>query len=81
MVIGQTTNDISTRSTGQPFSSGVVWIVLALAGMTLAFFWDGLASLLVAWQRPEYSYGPLVPFITGYIALRELHKAPGDGQQ
>ncbi|MBN9669874.1 VPLPA-CTERM-specific exosortase XrtD [Roseibium aggregatum] len=51
------------------------WIAVAAAGAA-AFFWDGLISLGAAWARPEYSYGPLVPLITGYMTLREIHKHP-----
>lgn len=28
------------------------------------------------WARPEYSYGPMVPFITLYLALHEIHERP-----
>ena len=51
------------------------WVILIGIGM-MAFFWDGLVSLLQAWARPEYSYGPLVPVITAYMTLRELHRDP-----
>lgn len=51
------------------------WLAVAVLG-AVAFFWDALASLAAAWQRPEYSYGPLVPVITAYMVLRELHHRP-----
>lgn len=57
------------------FSSAWPWLIVAAAGAA-AFYWDGLASLGVAWQRPEYSYGPMVPLITAYMTLRELHRRP-----
>lgn len=51
------------------------WLLVATIGMA-AFFWEALASLGAAWQRPEYSYGPLVPLVTLYMVLRELHRRP-----
>jgi exosortase D (VPLPA-CTERM-specific) len=51
------------------------WVCLIAIGGT-AYFWSGLISLGEAWARPEYSYGPLVPLITGYLALREIHRQP-----
>ncbi|MCP4304732.1 MAG: exosortase, partial [bacterium] len=35
---------------------------LAILG-GVAFFWDGIASLVSAWSRPEYSHGYFIPFI------------------
>ncbi|WP_311029160.1 VPLPA-CTERM-specific exosortase XrtD [Mesorhizobium koreense] len=56
-------------------SRAVPWVFVAATGAAL-FFWNGLASLGAAWARPEYSYGPLVPFITTYLTLREIHRQP-----
>jgi exosortase D (VPLPA-CTERM-specific) len=58
----------------------VLWIGLALAGC-VAFFWDGIVSLLAAWSRPEYSHGPLIPLITGFLFLRELQNRPPRAEQ
>jgi exosortase D (VPLPA-CTERM-specific) len=55
------------------FRSGLFWIGLAALGC-LAFFWDGISSLFEAWSRPEYSHGPLIPLIAGYLFLREFRK-------
>ena len=49
-----------------PLENGVLWIVLAIAG-GVAFFWDGINSLFDAWSRPEYSHGPLIPIIAGFL--------------
>jgi exosortase D (VPLPA-CTERM-specific) len=55
----------------------LAWPWLAVAGLgAAAFYWSALSSLGVAWQRPEYSYGPMVPLITAYMTLRELHHRP-----
>jgi exosortase D (VPLPA-CTERM-specific) len=52
------------------------WLGPAIFGLAVAacitFFWDGIASLLVAWQRPEYSHGYIIPFIALFIALKRL---------
>ncbi len=56
-------------------TNALLWMLVASLG-AVAFFWDGLMSLGVAWSRPEYSYGPLVPLITGYMTLLEIHRRP-----
>ena len=50
---------------------GLLWLAIAAIGCVL-FFWDGIISLLEAWSKPEYSHGPLIPLIAGYLILREL---------
>ncbi|MEL7460057.1 MAG: VPLPA-CTERM-specific exosortase XrtD [Pseudomonadota bacterium] len=58
-----------------------VWGVFWLAVATLAagwFFRDGLDALLVAWQLPEYSHGPLIPVLSGLLFLRQLKDVPVD---
>jgi exosortase D (VPLPA-CTERM-specific) len=54
---------------------GLLWVALAVVG-GVAFFWDGITSLFDAWSRPEYSHGPLIPIIAGYLLLRELRNRP-----
>ena len=56
-------------------SNALFWILVASVGAVL-FFWDGLVSLGAAWTLPEYSYGPLVPLITGYMTLLEINRHP-----
>ena len=56
-------------------NSRLVWLAIAAVGM-VAFFWDGIISLLDAWSRPEYSHGPLIPLIAGYLLLREFRSKP-----
>ena len=58
-----------------------VWGLLWLAVATIAagiFFFPGLDALLVAWQLPEYSHGPLIPFLSGLLFLRQLKEVPID---
>lgn len=54
---------------------GLFW--LALATITAGwFFIDGLDALLLAWQTPEYSHGPLIPILSAMMFLRELKQYP-----
>lgn len=49
---------------------------LALCIAAVPAFWLGLASLGEAWARPEYSHGPLIPLISGYLFLRQMRDEP-----
>ncbi|WP_374303243.1 VPLPA-CTERM-specific exosortase XrtD [Paracoccus sp. (in: a-proteobacteria)] len=52
-------------------------VLLALATVTAGwFFIDGLDALLLAWQTPEYSHGPLIPVLSALMFLRELKQCP-----
>ncbi len=51
--------------------------LLALATVAAGwFFIDGLDALLLAWQTPEYSHGPLIPALSALMFLRELKQYP-----
>lgn len=53
--------------------------VAMLALMVIAavpIFWLGLVSIGQAWRTPEYSHGPLIPFISLYLFLRGLRDRP-----
>ncbi|MBU2958934.1 VPLPA-CTERM-specific exosortase XrtD [Paracoccus sp. 1_MG-2023] len=54
---------------------GLFWLAVAtiMAGW---FFIDGLDALLLAWQTPEYSHGPLIPLLSAMMFLRELKIYP-----
>ena len=54
---------------------GMFWLLVATLG-ALVFFWDGTRALLVAWQLPEYSHGPLIPVLSGLLFLRQLKTVP-----
>ena len=54
---------------------GLFWL-LAAALAAGFYFIDGLDALLTAWQRPEYSHGPLIPVLSGLLFLRQLKEYP-----
>ncbi|MAY85953.1 MAG: VPLPA-CTERM-specific exosortase XrtD [Pseudooceanicola sp.] len=54
---------------------GLFWLVVATVSAGL-FFIDGLDALLVAWQLPEYSHGPLIPILSLLLFLRQLKEVP-----
>lgn len=51
------------------------WFLCAIAA-GIAFFWYGIVSLGNAWQTPEYSHGPLIPIISGFLFLQEMRHLP-----
>ncbi len=69
------TSDYNGVASQGLFRSNFVWLIIAAVGMT-AFFWDGIVSLLEAWSRPEYSHGPIIPLIAGFLMLREFRDKP-----
>ena len=54
---------------------GMFWFGIALLGAAL-FFVEGIDKLLLEWQRPEYSHGPLIPILSGLLFLRQLKEVP-----
>ena len=58
-------------------SPGLFWLTIAILGAGV-FFADGLDALLVAWQLPEYSHGPLIPVLSALLFLRQLKEVPVD---
>lgn len=49
---------------------GAVLLAVSLFAMA-AFSWQGLLSLPIAWTRPEYSHGYLIPLIAIYLFVRK----------
>ncbi len=56
-------------------AAGPLFLALAIAG-AIAVFWSGFLSLGNAWVAPEYSHGPLIPVLSGYLFLRQLKTMP-----
>jgi exosortase D (VPLPA-CTERM-specific) len=54
---------------------GLFWFCVALVGAAI-FFIDGTEALYHAWQLPEYSHGPLIPLLSGFLFLRQLKEYP-----
>lgn len=64
-----------TRSPSLIFNWGMFWLAVATLAAVL-FFIDGVDALLIAWQKPEYSHGPLIPILSGLLFLRQLKEVP-----
>ncbi len=62
--------DIGNRKVPAASQIGPMLYVVALLAI-LAFFWQGLVSLLAAWEKPEYSHGYIIPFIALFVALKK----------
>lgn len=56
-------------------SWGVFWLLIAVVGAGI-FFADGINAMLVAWQLPEYSHGPLIPVLSAFLFLKQLKDYP-----
>ena len=68
--------DIVSLKDRTSFNAAGVFL-LALATLAAGwFFIDGLDALLLAWQTPEYSHGPLIPVLSALMFLRELKQYP-----
>ncbi len=59
---------------------GLFWLLVAVIGAGI-FFADGLDALFTAWALPEYSHGPLIPILSGFLFLRQLKEYPVDTGQ
>lgn len=54
---------------------GIFWFLVAVGGAAV-FFSYGIEALLIAWQKPEYSHGPLIPVLSLLLFLRQLKEVP-----
>ncbi|MEM9247687.1 MAG: VPLPA-CTERM-specific exosortase XrtD [Pseudomonadota bacterium] len=54
---------------------GMFWLLVACVGAAI-FFVEGIDKLLLEWQRPEYSHGPLIPVLSAFLFLRQLKDVP-----
>ena len=60
---------------GRVINMGLFWLICAIVASGF-FFWNGIEELLVNWQLPEYSHGPLIPVLSGLLFLRQLKTVP-----
>ncbi len=60
---------------GFGITAGTLMLFVAL-GAAGVVFWSGIVSLARAWSVPEYSHGPLIPVISGYLFLRQMKQVP-----
>ena len=65
----------SWMTTIQENRYGALWLILAVAA-SIPIFWSGFVSLGDAWLTPEYSHGPIIPLLSGYLFLRDMRKVP-----
>jgi exosortase D (VPLPA-CTERM-specific) len=56
-------------------SPGLLCLLVATVAAGL-YFREGIDALLVAWQLPEYSHGPLIPILSAALFLRQLKEVP-----
>jgi exosortase D (VPLPA-CTERM-specific) len=49
--------------------------ILSFAAACL-FFANGFSALVRAWATPEYSHGPIIPFVSVFLFLREMRGVP-----
>ena len=56
-------------------NQGTFWLLVATVASGV-FFVDGFEALLDAWQKPEYSHGPLIPVLSALLFLRQLKEYP-----
>lgn len=77
MSVGQETQQggYPAAAGGISIARGTLWLVLATVAAAI-FFWAGIADLWAAWQAPEYTHGPLIPVISGYLFLRQMKGVP-----
>ena len=54
---------------------GLFWLLVATAA-TASLFSPGVEALGIAWSKPEYSHGPLIPVISLFLFLRQLKDIP-----
>jgi exosortase D (VPLPA-CTERM-specific) len=54
---------------------GLFWFCIAVLSAGV-YFQTGVLALGEAWQLPEYSHGPLIPILSGFLFLRHLKRVP-----
>ena len=70
-----TSNPAAARGVSAFATWGIFWLVVAVCGAAVFFSYGGEA-LLLAWSKPEYSHGPLIPVLSLLLFLRQLKEVP-----
>ncbi len=68
-------NDVMFSAAGRGNLVGPALFFLIVAA-SLPVFWYGFVSLGEAWVTPEYSHGPIIPILSGYLFLRDMRRVP-----
>ncbi len=55
--------------------TGLFWFILFVIA-PIPVFMFGFRALVDAWSTPEYSHGPLIPLLSGYMFMREMAMVP-----
>ncbi len=55
--------------------TGLFWFVVCVLA-PIPVFAFGMNALVAAWSTPEYSHGPLIPLLSGYMFMREMAMVP-----
>ena len=67
---------IMASATRRQISFGGLFVLALALTAAAIFFSPGLDALLLAWTKPEYSHGPLIPILSGLLFLRQLKTVP-----
>ncbi len=66
---------ISLPSANKRFSAPIVISTALVAAGIGILYWGGLADMLQAWSREEYSHGYIIPILAAYLFVRRLPNA------
>ncbi len=79
MSMTDASNPLPLSETMRKTRFGMLWFLLCLIAV-IPVFWTGFVSLGDAWLTPEYSHGPIIPLLSGYLFLRDMRKVPATDQ-
>ncbi|MEM6680531.1 MAG: archaeosortase/exosortase family protein, partial [Pseudomonadota bacterium] len=57
-------------------NNGGIALFVLNAMLAVVVFSEGIGALFEGWQLAEYSHGPLIPFLSGLLFLRQLKTVP-----
>lgn len=74
--MADTTNSVGSAPKFSDFLTSGTLLLFASLCVAGLFFQEGIEALLVAWKLPEYSHGPLIPILSGFLFLKQLKDVP-----